>query len=413
MKVYYSNSGCAIHNIEFSRFMAKAKLVRTRYISEADVIIQSFCGISSDSFKEIPYYMTILQHLKENNPSLQIFVGGCAEGPVDLAKKYPFITGSFRRCKMIEDLGKFFQYDDSEKALPTYWNSVLIESGCARHCGFCKTGYMDMPVISTPIEDVVKAVEFTVEQHHPDIVLMAENSTEYGLDLPGKVRLLDLLKAVTKVDGVKSIYLSALCIDELVHSPDLVDYIANSPLITKIQLEIQSLIPAVRRNMRLTSSVDDVLQILHAFRNKHIDTNIMVGYPGETDSAFQKQLDLIRAHHLYYVQFNQYDNTPLVYGSTLPQVPKPASSRRLLELVDVINELKEEQFSKWLGQTMPFMFTSEKRFEMIGGKAIILPESKFQCSVGTIVNMKITGLDSIVTPFDNYQYMVLNGRIVS
>lgn len=411
-KVYYSNSGCAIHNIEFSRFMAISQLTKTDNIGEADVIIQSFCGISSDLFKEIPYYMTIFKHMMEENPSLQIFVGGCAEGPVDLAKRYPFITGVFRRGKMVEDLESFFSCTKSEGVLPTFRNSVLIQTGCARHCGFCKKAYMDMPIISTPIEVVIESVKQLVKNNHPDIVLMAENSTEYGLDLPGNIGLLDLLKAVSSINGVKSIHVSALCIDELILNPELVDYIANSQLIYKIQLEIQSLIPAVRKNMKLTSSVDDVLRILHAFKNKHINTNIMVGYPGETDVALKKQFDLIRLHSLYYVQFNIYDNTPLVYGSTLPQVPEQTANRRLLQLVAVINEQKEEQYSKWLRQVVPCIYSSAKYLELVEGTAIVLPEIRLPLKFGTRVNVEITGLESLVTPIDMYQYMFLKGRIV-
>lgn len=410
--VYYSNSGCSIHSIEFSRFLAKSQLVQTYNINQADVIIQSFCGISSDSFKEIPYYMAVIKHLVDTKPSLRVFVGGCAEGPVSLAERYPFITGVFRRGKMVEDLEGFFSYDGPKDPLPTLMNSVLIQTGCSRHCGFCKRAYMDMPLISTPVETVMSSVESAVKSHHPDIVLLAENSTEYGIDLPGNTRLIDLLKSVSKVDGVKSIFLSALCIDELVHNQELIDYIANSPLITKIQLEIQSLIPAVRKNMRLTSSVNDVLRILDTFRNKCIITNIMVGYPGETDSSFRKQLDLIRSHHLYFVQFNVYDNTPTVYGATLPQVPKSTSDRRLLQLVDTIHELKEKQYSEWLGQTLPCIYTSSKFFELTTGRAIVVPENRVVCPVGTIVNVRITGLESLVRPFDNYQYMILKGVIV-
>ena len=92
--------------------------------------------------------------------------------------------------------------------------------------------------------------------------------------------------------------------------------------IHQLQIEIQSLIPEVRKNMRLSSSVEEVLKILKLLEKKYIITNIMLGYPGETDSGFDKQLKLIEEHGLYYAQVNTYDDTPCVPAHNLEQIPK-------------------------------------------------------------------------------------------
>lgn len=359
--------------------------------------------------------MAVFKGMKENFPDIKLYVGGCASEVLDLQKRYPFIDGVFRRRNMIQDLATYFGYDpksDEEDPISNL-HCVKIQTGCARSCGFCKKAYLKMPLCSKPIAKVLMDVKDSVSKGHHDIILLAENATEYGIDLDDNIRLIDLLKAVVEIDGVESLYVSALCIDELVLNPELVDYIKNCAKIHKVQLEIQSLIPEVRKNMRLTSTVDDVLKLLGEFSEKYIITNIMLGYPGETTENFKKQLKLIEKYGLYYVQINVYDNTPLVYGNSFEQIPKSVVSERVTMITRTMTKVRNRKATdiRMASKNEPVtcIYTTEGRFEIVGHAAIVELSKAPKCTSGQKVKVRVTGSKKLFSMFDPDQTMVLGG----
>ncbi len=363
--------------------------------------------------------MAIFEGVKEIFPETRVYVGGCAEGIVDLKARYPFIDGTFGRRHMLEDLSTYFDYDveKSKEMAVSFYNCVHIQSGCARHCGFCKKAYMDMTLNSRPIGLVIKDIKDAIANGYPDIVLLAENSTEYGFDLTGNVSLIDLLKAVIQVEGVKSILLTALCIDELSlpQNKELLQFIKECNLIHEVQIEIQSLIPEVRKAMKLTSSVEAVLRVLDELKGKRIITNIMVGYPGETDRGFDNELKLIEDNNIYYIQINKYDDTPLVYAHSLEQIPEIVVSQRMIRLASLIRKLRTEETKKLIETTrtkpVSCIFTTEKRWAVIGESAVV-NLGKTNAAAGDIVKAKIIEIENLFNMQDPNQTLCLRGTIV-
>lgn len=416
MKIYFLNTGCSLETEAFIRVLRLARAEETHDITKADIIIAHFCGLSTESFQTIPPHMAVLEGVKQFNPKVKIYVGGCASGVVDLKKRYPFVDGVFLRSTMIRDLAPYLAYNpESDEDEPTnIYNAVTIQRGCLRSCGFCKKAYMNMELKSKPIEKVIRDVKHAVSKGYHDIILLAENATEYGLDLPEEVRLIDLLKEVVRIDGVEALSVTALCIDELALNQELVDYIKNCKKIHKVQLEIQSLIPDVRKNMRLTSTVEDVLRILKEFSNKYIITNIMCGYPGETDGNFKNQLELIEKENLYYLQVNIYDNTPLVYGHSLKQIPKDVVAKRLPMLIEVLSKIRRQKAIKLASEESPTecIYTTVGKFELVGHSAVVDIGNAKKCIPGQTFLVKINGIKKVFDMYDRDQTMILGGKLL-
>lgn len=416
MKIYFSNSGCSAENVDFNRLLVATGAEQASNPFEADVIIAHFCGISTDAFKTIPEPMVIFETIKKESPETKVYVGGCASSVVDFKKMYPFVDGTFRRGHIIEDLASQLGYNlERLNDIPaSFYGVVRIQSGCMRNCGFCKKAYMDMTLSSRPINLVIKDIEESIAKGYPEIVLMAENSTEYGFDLPGNVGLLDLLKEVVKIKGIKAIRVTALCIDEFAmpQNKELLQFIKVCNLIYQVQLEIQSLIPEERKAMKLTSSVEDVLRILHELESKQIMTNIMVGYPEETEEGFNQQLELIRNNNLYYVQFNKYDDTPMVYGHSLKQIDPAVVSKRLIMLASIIKELRAKRVRELIEVTknkpVSCVFTSESRWAILGETAVV-NLGKINASPGDIIKARITGSENLFNMEDPNQSLCLKG----
>ena len=419
MKVYYSNNGCSIEGEDFFRFLRLSKNEKTDNIFSADIIISRFCGMSTESFEDIPQTMAFFKGMKTKNPKLKLFIGGCASEVVDLKKRYPFVDGVFRRRLMVEDLSSYFHYDPSaDKNCPiSFYNSVRIQSGCLRNCGFCKKGYMNMPLRSKPIDRVLQDIGYAVANNYRYINLLAENSTEYGLDLPEKVTLIDLLRHIENMPEITGLTIAGLCIDELVSNNELVEFIKNSTKCFNLQLEIQSLIPRVRRNMRLSSTVEEVLSILKELSNKHIITNIMLGYPGENEENFREELKLIEKMDLYYVQVNVYDDSPCVYGHSFEQIPKETVIKREFMLLKVLNSLRQKKAKDLITQSkhepLPCIYTQEGTAMLLNDSGIVqLKNNDDNYYYGQIIKVKLTNIQHSFDIFDSNQSLVLEGVIV-
>lgn len=410
--IYFSNSGCSAEEEDFIRLARELDLKPTNNLFSADFIVQHFCGMSSDCFKDIPKYMFIFEKLKEERTEVKIFVGGCAASVVNLKKRYPFVDGVFSRRHMVEDICQYFGVEPKNDEPVSNHNVVRIQSGCLRKCGFCKKYYMDMPLKSKPIERVLRDVDDVIKHGYRDVVLLAENSTEYGLDLGYK--LIDLLKEVEKNPKIKTIDLTALCIDELALNQELVDYISKSSKITTVQIEIQSLIPEVRKNMNLSSSREDVLEILKKLSRKHIDTNIMIGYPGETSKGFEEQMRVIKEENLYYVQINTYDNTPETLSYTMPQVSKNEVGNRLTKLTDLLKKLRQAKANELIHASKLFgcngVAVGKNEVQLLGQTVSVSVDTDRELYIGSNVMVRITGIVELFSGRD--QSLVLKGECI-
>lgn len=363
--------------------------------------------------------MAVFQGLKKyKNPALKLYVGGCATEVVDLKKRYPFIDGVFRRRKMVEDLSQYFGYNPKlDENLPVnYHGSVRIQTGCMRNCGFCKKAYLHMPLNSKTPDKIIADVQSAVAEGFHNIMLLAENSTEYGIDLAEDVRLVDLLKSIVLIDGVTSLNVYGLCMDELVLNHELVSFLRDCEKIHKLQIEVQSLIPEVRKSMGLSSSVEEVLKILKLLERKYIITNIMLGYPGETVSNFAEQLKLIEEYGLYYLQANVYDDTPCVPAHNLEQIPKELVTKRMLAFLETLKRIRAKLANQIIAESkkspIECVYTAEGTFEMIGYSALVNVTNDTRYANGQRIRCRIQKVENLITPSDPNQSLVLKGNRV-
>ena len=415
MKIYFSNTGCGTEYVNFNRLLKATNSTRALHFADADVVIAHFCGMSSDSFKDIMPSMAILEGMKANSKivgDVKVYVGGCAAEVVNFKKMFPFIDGTFRRGHLIDDLSKYFGYnpDDFRDIPSSYGNIITISRGCNRHCGFCKKAYMNMSVSSRPIQLVLQDVNEVITNGHRSIMLIAENSTEYGIDLPEQPKLLDLLKKIEEVEEIHQITLTGLCIDELVLNSELIEYIKNSSKITQVQVEIQSLDPLVRHQMRLTSTTEQVLWVMKEFSRKSIISNIMIGYPGETTEGFNKQLEVIKENNLYFVQVNKYDDTPRMYANSLAQIPENLVSIRLMELMLAVQKLRKQQFIMMKNHTYKAIMRENGKFHLINFYAVVECSNSKGISIDEIIDVEITEIQN-TDLMDPLQSFLLKGRV--
>lgn len=416
--IYFFATGCDKHRDEFERMMLSISdhYVKTTNPFKADFVIQSFCAISKECIESIATTMAFLKIVKQENPGCKIFVGGCADSIVDLKKLYPFVDGTFERVERIKQILTLLGESEEKEIPPVRVVNrraiISISKGCNRHCSFCKVGYLDMTFKSVPMEEVLNRVHQAMKNRARFIVLEGENTTEYGLDLYKEKKLLELLKEILRTEkNIRGILITGIVIEEM--SDELIEFIAREPRIHSIQLEIQSLIPKVRKAMNLHGTTEEVLSVLQRLSRKSLISNIMVGHPGETDADFKWQMELVRKHNLFFVMVNPFDNTPGTASYQMEQVPEHVKIKRVKELFKVVAKLREkkiENLAKPQSKLSNLNFTPIRAFiqEVKEDEVIMLP-----LDFTAVVKVPRSCFDYNPQPYDMHNVRILSMQSVA
>ncbi len=274
----------------------------------ADILMVNFCAMSAENLDGFEQFRRRITQYKKKNPKLKILAGGCVEG-LSEKKDLSFADAIFHHQGEVAALAALLGKETQPALAPLISSgaaTINIAQGCNRRCSFCKVHYLDhMRLTSRPIEEILDLAQQAIAKGTHTIVLTAENSTEYGIDLGTNFQT--LLKALLALDGLRILNIYGLCLDEV--TPNLLQ-ILKHPKISTIQLEVQSLDDQIRKNMNLRKSRDEALAILSALSNKFLISNLMVGFPGHSINEFNREMRQIHAHHLYFLSLDPYDDTP-------------------------------------------------------------------------------------------------------
>ncbi len=277
--------------------------------SHSDILMVNFCAMSTKNLNDFERFRHQITQYKKSNPNLKILAGGCIEGLAE-KKDLGFADVIFPHQAEAATLATFLGKDTQPALAPTITNGVAIISiaqGCNRRCSFCKVHFLDhMQLTSRPLEEILDLAQQALAKSVHVIALSAENSTEYGIDIG--TNLQTLLERLLAFEDLHILDVHGLCLDEV--TPELLQTLQH-PKIRMLQLEVQSLNDKIRANMNLHKTTKEALAILDALSpNKFLVSNFMTGFPGHSISEFDKEMRLVRSHHLYFLSLDAYDDTP-------------------------------------------------------------------------------------------------------
>ncbi len=325
-KVFIDTYGCAKN--EYDSQMLAASLVDRGCVivydtREADIIILNTCGFIEDAKKESIERMFDLIGETDGGKK-KLVVTGCLSERYheELAAEIPEVDLFFgvndyddlpsilldedggARDRVGESLDmlpyrrrRLEAYDarfDTE--CPPYYGYLKIAEGCYNACSFCAIPAIRGTFRSKKIEDCVREAQDMAEAGIKELVLIAQDTSQYGRDLYGEVRLPELLHKLCAIEGIEWIRLMYVYDNGI--TDELIDTIANEPKICKyIDMPIQHISDNVLKLMRRRSSGASIKEVIHKLRERipdvHIRTTLLVGFPGETQDDFQELLDFV------------------------------------------------------------------------------------------------------------------------
>jgi tRNA-2-methylthio-N6-dimethylallyladenosine synthase len=365
--------GCQMnsHDSEIMRaILEKNGYQWTERQEEADIFILNTCSVRRHAEQRAIGFLGNLKNLKERNPELIIAVGGCAPQNPEvreyLEKKAPHVdiifgTRNYHRLpeflnRVMVERSRVIALDGEEEDLPgllpahhtsTVKAYVTIMYGCNNFCSYCIVPYTRGREKSRPLEEIYQEVEELAAKGYKEVMLLGQNVNSYGKDLPGAINFAKLLAHLDKIPGLARIrYMTSHPRD---FDDELIETIAATRKVCEhFHLPLQAGSNRILQLMNRGYTREKYIQLTDKIKNKipgaSITTDIIVGFPGETEDDFLDTLDLVqtvRFDAAYTFMYSPRRGTPAAEMEN--QVPSEIKKERLNRLVDVQNRITLEK----------------------------------------------------------------------
>lgn len=375
--VHIVTLGCSKNDVDSSMMYSlldKDKYKMVENPNEADILIVNTCGFI-DAAKE-ESIDTILESVEYKNEGLckKVLLSGCLAQryPEELIKEIPEIdgiigTGNIEYINELLDRslsGDLFVKTDNlnsaylegirkEKVNTTEY--VKISEGCNNNCSYCIIPSLRGKNRSRKIEDVYDEVEYLVSKGAREIILIAQNTTDYGIDLYSKYSLANLIREISKIEELKWIRVLYLYPDHF--TDDLIEEFKNNDkLVNYVDMPLQHISDNVLKNMNRKTSKDHIIKTLKNLRKSVPDivirTTFIVGFPGENQEDFDQLVDFIEDIKFDKLGVFEYSREEGTRAASLDeQIPDNIKEERKNEIMAIQSDISGEILSKNLGKT--------------------------------------------------------------
>ena len=385
MKVAFSTLGCRVNHYE-SEAMAE-KFIRegyevTDFTEVADVYVINTCTVTNMGDKKS---RQIIGRARRLNEDAIIAVVGCysqiAPKEVSAIEGVDVVLGTRNKGDVVYYVNKA----RDEKAAQIYVESVLknkkfealnieeyqdktraflkIQDGCNRFCTYCIIPYSRGSVCSKEPRQVLDEINKLSEHGFKEIILSGIHTASYGLDLDGNITLVDLLEEIEQLEGIERVRIGS--IEPAFFTPEVIEKMKKmKKLCHQFHLSLQSGCNATlkRMNRRYTAEeYENIVNILReTFDDVSITTDVIVGFPGETDEEFNECYDFLKRIKLTKTHVFKYSPREGTKAATMPnQLDGNVKDARSKALIDLNNKNEAEFTEKLLGKVVDVLLEQE------------------------------------------------------
>ena len=388
---------------------------------EADIIILNTCAVRESAEDRVFGIIGSMKKLKEENPSLIIGISGCMTAQEHVAEKikksYPqvdFVMGTsainslpslllecLKGKKFSADISEYDDFSEQTEQVreSTFKASVPIMFGCNNFCTYCIVPYVRGRERSRLPEDIINEVKNLVDSGYKEIMLLGQNVYSYGKDLKNGISFPELLRELNKINGDFIIRFMSSHPKDASH--ELIDAIFECDKVANhLHLPVQSGSNTVLDRMNRRYTVEKYLETVEYIRKKSPDfsltTDLIVGFPNETDDEFNSTLDLIKKvkyDNIYSFIYSRRTGTKA--SEIIDTISETVKGKRMRELLEVQREISTENYKRFIGRKMRVLVdsVSKKREGYVTGKSdeFIIVEFKGDKSlIGQFVETEIT-----------------------
>jgi len=376
-KIGLVSLGCPKNLVDSELMLGLLKSTGCEIVSdcnEAQIIIVNTCGFIEAAKQESINTIIEMAAYKEKNCELLIVAGCLAERYrqmiLDEIPEVDAVLGTGSYSQIAEVINKAYEdshtaiyaplegteYLEGERILSTGkgYAYLKIAEGCDNCCTYCIIPSLRGRYRSRKIENIIKETEGIAKSGVKEIILVAQDTTRYGLDLYGEKKLVQLIKEISKVEGIEWIRLLYCYPEEI--DQQLIDEIANNEKVCKyLDIPIQHASDNVLKRMGRRGSAHDIKELIAKLRSQIkgliIRTTLIVGFPGENENDFEILTGFIRENRfdrLGIFMYSREEGTPA--GKMQNQVPAAVKKARYNKLMQLQSKISEQLNHERLGK---------------------------------------------------------------
>ncbi len=366
--------------------------VRTDNLDKADAVLINTCTVRDHAEHRALSFLGRLAKWKRQNPKRVIIFAGCAAERLgkSLQKRYPYLNivagakGIDQFDQTLDKSGLF-----ASKTVPTLAPAglssyVTIMRGCNFNCTYCIVPSVRGPVTCLPHEDILENARQKAQQGAKEITLLGQTVNAYR---DGEVSFADLLNRVSEIPGVERVRFTSP--HPLYFTEDLLRAIAQNPKIARhIHLPVQSGSTKVLQEMKRGYTREIFLEKIRALQacGCHISTDIIVGFPTETDADFEQTLSLVEEAQFlaaYCFKYSPRQGTP---AAQMQLFSENILEKRLAILLNKVRGLADQAYARQVGTTQEVLLESETKGRSSGNFWV---QTAKKYPVGSLVRCQI------------------------
>lgn len=386
MKVAIYTLGCKVNQYEtnamIQQFIENGDEI-VEYDEYSDVYIINTCTVTNMSDKKS---RQVIRRAKQTNSNAIVVAVGCyaqvAKEELLKIQDIDLVLGINEKNNIVNFLQEYIQNKERKQitcdvmqqrdflnfGIITYSEKtravIKVQDGCDRFCSYCIIPYARGRVRSRKIEDVVEEVIAISKSGIKEIVITGIHIASYGKDFKNGITLIDLLEELNNIDGIERIRLGSL-------EPTLIneEFVSRLSKLTKIcdhfHLSLQSGCDETLKRMNrryTTGEFMEVTQILRKFYpNVALTTDIIVGFPGETEEEFRKTYNYLEKIKLYKMHVFQYSPRKGTKAAIMPnQIPGNIKEQRSKKLIELSNQNEFEFLNNYIGKNVEVLFEQQE-----------------------------------------------------
>jgi len=397
---YIWTIGCQMNKAESERlgsFFEQRGYQATATAEEADIIVLNSCVVRQSAENRVINKLNALKSLKRLRPNLTLAVTGClVNSEVDqLKKSFPHVDYFFTPGDYPQWLGKA-ELGPVSPLHPSPTTFLPIIQGCNNLCSYCIVPYRRGRERSRPVAEIAGEVKELVHRGTKEVTLLGQNVDSYGHDLPDKPDLADLLKELNTIDGLARIRFLTNHPKDM--SLKLIEAVANLDKVCElICLPIQSGNNDILTAMRRGYTVEYYRQLITQIRSKipgvALSTDVIVGFPSETQPQFQQTVSLLSELRFDTVHVAAYSPRPGTIASKelTDNIPLAEKRDRLNKIEQLQEGIATEINARLLGKTVEVLVEGKKKGKWQGrtrtGKLVFFSDNDDY--LGQLVKIRI------------------------
>lgn len=422
--VYIKTFGCQMNEYDTQKLF---KILEQRYTEvenpeDAKLIIVNTCSVREKPEHKLFSLLGELRSLKNKDPDLLIGVGGCVaqqegEKIIKRSREVDFVFGTHNLSlvpslidtrQSLEEPQVAVDYRDEWEELPLGLAAggrtsvfVSISRGCNKNCTYCIVPTTRGKEVSRDPAEVLREVRVAAHRGAKEVVLLGQTVNSYGLDLSPRMKFVELLEQVSEVAGIQRIRFTSPHPQEV--RQDFYELVATNPKICKhIHMPLQSgndrILKLMNRNYRRKRFLDIIDGLKQRVPDIAISTDIIVGFPGETDQEFRDTLDVMRQVEFESSYSFMFSPRPGTKAAELKDdVPQQVKLERLQELQALQEQISARKLAAQVGQSIEVLLDGFSKYDsrLLQGRSsqntmVNLLEEYPELGPGMLVQVEIT-----------------------